>query len=308
MHIFGMILVLVLLADGADAQSTYKSWNNPDAAQSSAVADKKLQDFVTKLNALVDKAEKARAADPTFLRDLRDLANGSHRPWNAVVLSDAFLDGNFEVNPKWTVLAGEYWVEKGWGLRSAIKPQGQTAEAKPAERKNKDAAAELFGQILSQALGGKPRTTTQTPAAPTHAAIHSIVNIPNAFALEAQFSSWTGEGRLEMVMYQGNMTSASTSVGYRLAYIPGGGVELVRVSSRGTTVMDASTLAKPLEDKKFHAVEWRRHPDGQMTVKIDGKQVLSVTDRGFRDPFNGIALINHGGDYIVKKLEISGAS
>lgn len=307
MRTIGIILALVLVTNGAVAQTTYKSWNNPDAVASPTASDKKFQEFVAKLNALVDKAEKAKAADPTFLRDLRDLANGFKRQANTVVLSDEFLDGNFEANPKWNVLSGEYWVEKGWGLRSAIKLQGQTAAAQPSERKNKDAAAALFGQLLSKALGAKQQTTTPQPAAPNHAAIHSNATIPNAFALEAQFSSWTDEGRLEMVMYQGNMTSASNTAGYRLAYIPGGGVELIRVSSRGTTLLDASKLAIPLEDKKFHSVEWLRHRDGQMTVKIDGKQVLSVADKGFRDPFNGIALINHGGDYILKKLTISGA-
>lgn len=310
MRIFATLLALCFSvgSHSAIAQSTYKSWQNPDtAATTSAQSDKKLQAFVSKLNTMVDKAEQARAADPLFLRDLRDLARDFDRPWQSLVFNDEFLDGNFEFDPKWQVVTGEYWVEKGWGLRSAIKAGAAATQAQPAQKRGKDAAAELFGHILNQALGGKKNRQPEQAASPTNATIHSVAAIPNAFALEANFSSWTGEGRLEMVMYQGNLGSAARTAGYRLAYIPGGRVELIRVSSRGSTVMDAAKLPSPLEDKNFHSVEWLRYQDGRMVVNVDGQQIMSIADRGFRDPFNGIAIINHGGDYIVKKVRINGA-
>ncbi len=307
MRIFGFVVFSLLVTQGAVAQTTYKSWNNPDQTARSAVSDQKLQEFVSKLKALVDKAETARAADPTFLRDLRDLAWGFDRPWQNLVFNDEFIDGNYEVDPIWRVLAGEYWIEKGWGLRSAIKAQVATADAKPSSQQKKDAAVALLGQIFNQALGGKKTTSPQAPAAPTHAAIHTTAKIPNAFAIEAQISSWTPAGRLEIVIYQGTLASIPQTAGYRMAYMPGGKIELLRVSSRGATVMDAATLATPLEDKKFHAIEWLRHRDGRMTVSVDGKDVLSIADRGFRDSFSGLAMVNYGGDYIVKKVQVTGA-
>lgn len=310
MRLLATLLVLCfgITNQGVLAQSTYKSWQNPDAVDTSAQSDKKLQEFVQKLNLMVNKAEQARAADPLFLRDLRDLTRNFDRPWQSLAFNDDFLDGNYEFDPKWQVDAGEYWIEKGWGLRSAIKAQAATTQNQPSRQRGNDAAAELFGHILNQALGGKNNRSPQQAAQPTNASIHSAARIPNAFALEASFSSWTNEGRLEMVMYQGKPSSAARTVGYRLAYIPGGTIELVRVSSRGSTVMDAAKLPSPLEDKNFHAVEWLRYKDGRMVVSVDGQQVLSIADRGFRDPFNGIAIINHGGDYIVKKVRINGAS
>ena len=60
---------------------------------------------------MVDDAEKARAADPQFLRDLRGLAQGSDRPWRIQLLNDDFGDGDFTRNPSWTVTAGKYWVD-----------------------------------------------------------------------------------------------------------------------------------------------------------------------------------------------------
>ena len=45
-----------------------------------------------------------------------------------------------------------------------------------------------------------------------------------------------------------------------------------------------------------------------MVIKIDGAQVMEVTDRGFRDPFDGIAVVNGGGDYALRSITIDGTS
>ena len=66
---------------------------------------------------LVDEAERAHAADPRLLRDPRDprdLARRFERSWRVSVLSD-----DFTANPAWNVTQGRYWVEPGYGLRSA---------------------------------------------------------------------------------------------------------------------------------------------------------------------------------------------
>ena len=61
-----------------------------------------------------------------------------------------------------------------------------------------------------------------------------------------------------------------------------------------------------IEDKQIHRLQWERYPDGRMTVAVDGKQVIDTVDRGFRDAFSGIALINTGGDYIIKGVTVAG--
>ena len=43
-----------------------------------------------------------------------------------------------------------------------------------------------------------------------------------------------------------------------------------------------------------------------MTVAIDGKEMMRATDRGFRDPFDGFALVNRGGDYVLGRVAIHG--
>ena len=115
----------VFLSLPVAAEQKYSTWSNPDGGGGTT------KELVDKLNALIDEAEKSRAADPVFLRDLRALTSGfavpqNVAPQNVSVLSDDFSDGDFNSNPVWNVSEGRFWIEKDWGLRSAITP-GATA-------------------------------------------------------------------------------------------------------------------------------------------------------------------------------------
>ena len=44
-----------------------------------------------------------------------------------------------------------------------------------------------------------------------------------------------------------------------------------------------------------------------MTVRLDGKDVMTATDRAFKQGFDGFRLVNRGADYIVKRLKVNGA-
>ena len=96
MRIIVLLSFLLLLSVSAFAQTKYSEWSDPDGKN-----DGKL---IERLNELIDQAEKARAADPAFLRDLRDLARGysaqpqaTTQPVSRTVLSDDFGDGDFTV-------------------------------------------------------------------------------------------------------------------------------------------------------------------------------------------------------------------
>ena len=115
-------------------------------------------------------------------------------------------------------------------------------------------------------------------------------------------SSWKDQGRLELGTYQG----ADRNTDYRLAYTPGGPLELLRVSARGAAAIESSRQAVALEDKKTHLIVWTRGVDGAMKVTLDDTETLAVTDRGLRDAFDGFMIVNRGGDYIVKRTAIYG--
>ena len=313
MRFWAALAVSILVpAFAADAGQHYRSWTDPNApigAGAQAGAQRQ-QDFVDKLKGLIDEAEKARAADPQFLGDLRGLAREYDSPRRRVVLSDRFEDGDFTDNPTWTVTQGRYWVERGWGLRSAVKVENAAAQSapEPERRKGRDVAAAIFGQILQQALdpegklGGGQTAGTAEGAAAT--AIQTALALTNAFAIEIDFSSWSAEGRLEIGPYQGAPKGAERAQGYVLAYTPGGGLELLRVSARGSNIIDRRTDLTALEDKKTHRLLWTRNADGLMVVSIDGREVLKASDQSFRGPFDGLRMVNRGGDYILKRIAV----
>jgi len=261
---------------------------------------------------LVDDAEKARASDPQFLRDLRGLAQGSDRPWRIQLLNDDFGDGDFTRNPSWTVTAGKYWVENGRGLRSLVKAEA----AAPQQRQlsGKEAVSAIFGQILQQALDPEGRSsggqagggTSGTVINPT--ATQTRLTMTNAFAMEVEFSSWAAQGRLEIGPYQGGQRGGDRAPDYTLAYTPGGGLELLRVSQRGTSAIDRAQVPVNLEDKKFHQLEWTRRMDGAMRIAIDGREILTATDMGFQGDFDGLRMVNRGGDYIFKRFTVYGTN
>ena len=305
------VLVVLALAAPAWAGQHYSSWSAPGAAGASGAAEAtgngqadRVRKLIDELNALVDEAEKARAADPIFLRDLRDLARRYDRPWRQLVLVDDFGDGDFTAGPAWTVSSGRYWVERDWGLRSTVTAASAAPKEEPrGKTSGRDVAISILGNILNQAVGERGQGGgAPASAEPDFAAIHSPAPISNAFAIEVEMSSWKGQGRLEFGPYQG----AERATGYRLAYTPGGPLELLRVSARGAATIESSRQAVTLEDKKTHLIAWTRSVDGAMKVTLDGKETLAAADRGLRHPFDGFMIVNRGGDYIVKRAAVYG--
>ena len=313
---------------GANAraqQPAYSQWQDPNRARDSdqGSEDHRLQTMINKINDLIDQAERDQAADPAFLRDLRNLTGdidlprsvdrprGADQPWWVHLFGDEFQDGNFTADPVWTVSSGKYWVEQGWGLRSAVDAAAsdQKQAEQPKKRTSEEKAMAIFGQILGQVLNKRKSSGTaavsNAPAKVSEAAIHSAARISNVFMLEADFSSWSQSGRMQFAIYQGEFRG-NAAVGYRLVYMPGGQLEMLRISRRGTQIIDSTTLSQPLEDKKTHRLTWKRHEDGRMSVSVDGLAVLDGRDLGFRDSFDGVALINSGGDYIIKRLSLMG--
>lgn len=299
-------LALAVMAFPADAQQRYEPWQNPDGSRNSA---SQLDEFLGKLNGLIDNAERDRAANPRFLRDLRDLTGqyghrgGYQRDWPVVLLDDDFSDGDYQRNPVWQVTGGKYWIEKSYGLRGSRTQTSQNRQSGGSG--NEDAAAQILGSILNQALGGgrtQQQTTTNSQSA--LAVISTDTLISNAFSLRVELTSWKNEGEFFLGPFQGAQRDAGYRLVYRVGKVPS--VQMLRVSARGTTVIGSYNQSLRLEDQKPHVLEWTRDRTGAMVVKVDDREVMRVTDLGFRDRFNGFKMANGGGDYIVRRVTIHG--
>ena len=303
-------LALAVFAAGAT------SWSGPAAAQADpAVGDPQLRVLLKELNELFDRGERERLIDPWYLRDLRKVLGRYENPWDKRLFSDDFSGRGPQPDPPWQVTAGEFLIDWRYGLRSVIEAPAPTPAETQERGAGKDPIKQLFGQFLKQTLQGRQdQQPAAPPVAPTYAAAIVPVRITNAFSLRLELTArlvpGVAEPRFEFGPYQG----ANASAGYRLAYNPGAragapSLELLRLSSRGG-VSTVELTDKPLkfEDGKPHVIEWSRDRGGRMVVKVDGAQVMEVTDRSFRDPFDGIALVNSGGDYALRSITVDGTS
>ncbi len=293
---------LALVAAGA------LGWPSPAAAQD-ADGNDKLQALIQELRDQLKRGEKERLIDPWYLRDLRKTLRRYEYLWGKRLLSDDFSGRGPRPDPPWQVTAGEFLIDWRFGMRSVV--EGPAPQAQQTRQSDKDAMKQLFGQVLQQALtgqSGQQQGAAGAAGGPGFAAGVAPVPITNAFAVRLELTARAtraGQPRFEFGPYQGPNASA----GYRLAYIPGGAasLELISLSPRGTTsTIELYDGPLNLEDGQAHVIEWTRTRRGHMVVRVDGKQVISVVDRRFREPFDGFAVINSGGDYALRSLTIDG--
>jgi len=312
--LFPILILMLAAASPAAAEQKYSTWKNPDAGQATALGGDSLGKLLAELKALVDAAQKARAADPIFLRDLRALALKYESPWGHLVFSDDFRDGNYTANPAWTIVGGKTLIEKGWGLRNAIAPGQRAAASQPSGQSGKvsgeDAALAILGAILKQASGDQAGTATAPPSGNASAAsMHTPAAISNAFAITLELSSWhahvpgQGDVRFKFGPYLGH----GLKRGYRLSYTAGDPLRLWRQGARGASVVKSSAKRFSFEDQKAHKLTWTRDAGGNMKVSVDGVAVIDAVDREFRGEFAGLMMANHGGDFIVKRVTVHDA-
>ncbi len=292
---------------GLAQSSRYSSdWQNPNQTQGQAGAGQ-VQGLVDELNRLIDAAAQARAADPNFLSDLRDLARRFDWPWRNRVLFDDFADGDATANPAWTVSGAPATVDRFDGLRTQVAMAAPQAAPQPQQSAEpEDVAVQLLGQLLRQSSrSGESQPQAATPARETQSILTTSAATANQFALQADIVfADAANGYIELGVVQG-----TEALGYRVGIRPGANdaaVEILRVGSRGSGVVDsalvaAETWGAPAAGQP-RSVLFTRDDVGDMKVSIDGTVVLTANDRAFRNGFDGFIVRNGGGDYVVKSI------
>lgn len=292
------MVVFLSVATGHAENGRYEPWNDPKAASASD-----MKALLGELDKLISQAEQDRAANPKFLQDLRALS-GRFQPSSPkrLLLSDKFEDGDFTSGTAWSVLEGKYWIEKGWGLRSNVDATEATASNTQEDRKlrGEDVAIAVFGALLGATQGSQQQAAAQPT--PSRATIMTRAPITNAFDLAVTMTSWKADGEIVFDIFQGD----SQQAGYRVIYRSGQPMALQRFSRRGVVQLGASANAVQLEDKKAHQIVMTRQANGQIGLSVDGTAVIEALDQAFRDPFDGLAIQNKGGDYIVQSVMVWG--
>ena len=295
--IIGAVLALGLMLGVAGAQAQNYSPLEDDTDRT--------QELIDELRGLIDAAERSRAADRRFLRDLRGALSRFDYPWRVRLITEDFRDGDYTNNPAWTVESGEFFMARRGGLHSeAVAP----SFSRRSSRDDGDSGQQLVIGILTEILrdrddsdGGDARSA---PRRDRIAAIYLPTRITNAFAVSAEIAAPDPAGALELVIYQG----ADREVGYRLTFLPGGGVELLRDGRRRSAVIEFKDDTPALGGGATRVVEWTRASDGHTVVRLDGTVLFETVDRSFRDPFDGFEMVNKGGEYVLRALTIDGTN
>jgi len=275
-----------------------------------AAGHRQTQQLVNELKQLTDQAERDRSANYRLIDQLRDLTARYDWPWGTRVLFDDFRDGNFSQNPAWYSNSNDFWITRSVGLRTELARQHvQPRTNQPAPDRRKEARDAILGMLLgSDTEQSKPeqRESAQLPLNQSvRADISTKLAINNAFAITIKLSAMgrrNSNGSFEFGPYQGQ----DMETGYRLIYRSGDipALKLVSYRRHMTSVIDVYDRGKLLEDGNMHTINWQRARNGQMTVLLDGKQVLSVRDRTYRDQFSGFVMTNRGGDYGIRSIAI----
>jgi hypothetical protein len=292
-----LILALSFAASASAQTSRYEPVDRTD----------RLQEMVGQLKTLVDEADRARAADRRFIRDLRDLVRSYDWPWQSRVFHDDFRDGNYAHGPAWQLVEGGFRVEPRLGLRTLDRPV-ETAREAPARRSDdsgKDLAIALLGALLEQKprAGGEPKV--KPAPSPARGAIQLNADIPNSFALELDLRVVGQAGEIEFQVLQ----TGAANQGYRITYVPSGSpsFELRRSTNRGTSVIAAHYDPVDANDGTFHKLVWTRRPSGEMQLKLDGREILKTVDRTLKRPFHAFQIRHLGGDFAIREVTLWGA-
>ena len=276
----------------------------------SAAESGELRELVGELRTMLQRAERDRLADPWFIQDVQSLLNRYDWPWSVSVYNRDFAaEGLREVPAEWQVSSGRVAMDWNRGLRSSAEVSREADARQPS---GEELVGALIGGILEQALGGRQRSGERpAPAATGPARYHLPTSFSNAFALRVRLTQRPPEGaagNYAIGVYQ----STPEGAGYRLDMTTGTqGVSfaLVRQSARGTAqTVEFHDGPRRLENDRIHELLWTRNAAGQMMVSLDGEPLFEVEDRSFRDRWDGVSVVNVGGDLALTSLRLDGTN
>jgi hypothetical protein len=146
--------VFLLLAAVAFATTGQAIWAGKSQASDQG------DELVEEIGELIDEAERARAADPKFLQDLRAALEEYQGPKLVELMRDDFGDGDFNRSVLWREAEGEFAVDSKRGLHSVAKPPAPSEtdilQAQLKEFEAKRAEKGRYTLVQSATLANKP--------------------------------------------------------------------------------------------------------------------------------------------------------
>ncbi|MDZ7667490.1 MAG: SEL1-like repeat protein [Desulfotignum sp.] len=255
--------------------------NLPQTGQPSHALLEKLEDTVTRQT------------------EQRELPQASRGPWTTVLLEDAFTDGDFSTNPRWTPVSGNFWVDSNYFLRSerTVPNTTQSDQQDSTEKK----IADIFGQVVKEMMNQQQGTQASDLSE-----IYIQQKIDNAFAIEAtmiMLSNQIGQS-FEFRMYHDQYRNSGYVV--KFLHEKEQSMALIRFDQSGSSVIDMTRQGRIFRQNASQSLSWMRYADGEMKVMIGEEEILNTRDNMFK-AFDGISFINEGGDYAVDSIRVLGS-
>ena len=294
------IVVFALAATGALAQT------GGTGIASSQDANGANERLLEELRQVTDEAERNRSASADVIGQLRDLARRYAWPWNRLIASDEFDDGNFTQNPVWTVISGSFTPAFG-ELISQHTPPAAAATQQNSPGNQNDLGSAIFGAVLQGLNQANQAQTGPSQTLPAQAQIRLNAQTPNAFAAVVTLRTQSiAPGGFEFGL--GREPAGS---GYRLNIAPGPGgaagtASLLRVGAAGSAIVDRVNLPAGLNNGQDHVFELTRDTTGDMAIGFNGTELIRVRDMGIRDAFDRFLFVNNGGEYRIQSVAIYG--
>lgn len=276
--------------------------------------DENIQAIVDQLREISDRARRERAADRWVVNSLEDLIVQYEWPWRNELLFEDFSDGDFSNAPQWEPVSGRLWVDASLGLRSRVeahRPQPSAQEKQPPEPAQKDLGSAILGALLQEALRTEsqqspPSQKQQTPDGP--AEIRLPLEIPGAFAFMAEFSAHNPPaeyGQLQFALHE----ERDAAWGYLITLHTGSQplLELIQLRGNRQTLIEEIQI-EDLNDGQSHVLAWRKNAYGDVELILDQQPLLRSRDREFPRGFKQLAIINQGGDFGVRSIQLHGAT
>jgi len=291
------VLAAALLSTTAQAQTTprYAPWQPAQQDQTKALLDD--------LSRMISQAERDKAASPDFIADLK----GLEQRYSATIAPPA-AEAPVPAQPP-----------AAPAQPAAVAPAPAPAAPAPAQPASL-AGTRVFSDDFSDgnytanpawtSLQGtwsvdKSGLHSDTKAANGQqggvAAISLQQGLKNNFGLEFELTDVANQGQFEIRVFQG----ASKDSGYRLVYLPSNSpvFALYRAGRSGITQVAQTTNTAPLRRGDRTRLTWTRDAAGRMVVALDGKTIIEASDNGFRDGWNGVMLVNFGGDFALRSVQ-----
>ncbi len=269
-----------------------------------------LQGLIDQLKELTSKARQQRAADRWLLNDLEDLAARYDWPWRDELLTEDFSDGDYNQDPLWRVLSGQFWVDGRLGLRSRTQPAEPARRKAPPSEKKQSLGNALFGALLKEALrddGRRQETQPEPEQRPLETAeIQLELAIPKVFAAQVEFSVHNRPSEEGLLVF-GILQSQRGSYGYQLSVATGTNPYLeLALLRRGRSQVIKSVQLGDINDGNSHTMEWRRNPNGHIEIIMDDASLIKTQDNTFRDSFRWLSIANHSGDFAISAINLQG--